>query len=117
MSRGGVIRETTASVKYSMLTRSNYNEWALLMRVNLQAQGLWHAAEPEEGEMIEYREDRLAFAAIVWFLCASKDAGVSLHQAHRAIGLGGYQIPLSWCAASVKIQHRAAAEGAFGDLL
>ena len=48
-----------------MLTRSNYNEWALLMRVNLQAQGLWHAVEPEEGETIEYREDQLAFAAIL----------------------------------------------------
>ena len=45
-----------------MLTRSNYNEWALLMRVNLQAHGLWHALESEEGETIEYREDRLAFA-------------------------------------------------------
>ena len=28
-------------------------------------QGLWHAVEPEEGETIEYREDRLAFVAIL----------------------------------------------------
>ena len=61
-----VIKETTASMQYSILTRSNYSEWALLMRVNLQAQGLWYAVEPEEGEAIEYREDRLAFAAILW---------------------------------------------------
>ena len=61
-----VIRETmTATVQYPMLTRSNNNEWALLMRVNLQAQGLWHALELEKGETIEYREDRLAFAAIL----------------------------------------------------
>ena len=52
-------------MKYPMLMRSNYNECALLMCVNLQAQGLWHAIEPEEGEVIEYREDRLAFAAIL----------------------------------------------------
>ena len=106
-----VIRETTtAIVQYSMLTRSNYNEWTLLMRVNLQAQGLWHTVEPEEGETIEYREDRrLAFAAILRFVppemlaslstkrtaqsawegIKSRDAGVSLHQAHRTIGLGG----------------------------
>ena len=76
-----------------MLTRSNYNEWALLMRVNLQAQGLWHAVEPEEGETIEYREDRLAFAAI-FTICAPRDAGFSFHQAHRTIGLGGNQILL-----------------------
>jgi len=60
-----VIKGTTASVQYPMLTRSNYNEWALLMRVNLQAQGLWHAVEPEEGDMIDYWEDRLVFAAIL----------------------------------------------------
>ena len=54
-----VIKEMTASVQYPLLKRSNYNEWTLLMRANLHAQGLWHAVEPEEGEMIEYRKDRL----------------------------------------------------------
>ena len=63
------------------------------MRVNLQAQGLWHALELEDGETIEP---------------APRDAGISLHQAHRAIGLGGNQIPSSWCTASAGIQHRAA---------
>ena len=50
-------------------------------------------------------------------VCASKDASVSLHQAHRVIGLGGDQIRLGWCAASAGIQHRAAAEGALEDSL
>jgi hypothetical protein len=36
-----------------------------LMRVNLQAQGLWHAVEPEEEDVIEYHDDRLAFAVIL----------------------------------------------------
>ena len=44
-------------VQYPILTRSNYNEWTLLMRVNLQAQVLWHDVELEEGETIEYREE------------------------------------------------------------
>jgi hypothetical protein len=35
------------------------------MRVNLQAQGLWHAVEPEEEDVIEYHDDRLAFAVIL----------------------------------------------------
>jgi hypothetical protein len=48
-----------------MLTRTNYQEWVLLMHVNMQAQGLWHAVEPEEGNIIEYREDCLALAAIL----------------------------------------------------
>ena len=60
-----VVKEASASVQYPTLTRTNYNEWSLLMRVNLQAQGLWHAVEPEEEDVIEYRDDRLAFAAIL----------------------------------------------------
>jgi hypothetical protein len=27
-------------VQYPTLTRTNYNEWALLMKVNMQAQGI-----------------------------------------------------------------------------
>jgi hypothetical protein len=53
------------SVQYPTLTRTNYNEWALLMKVNMQAQGIWHTVEPEEEEEVEYREDRLAFTAIL----------------------------------------------------
>ncbi|WVZ54431.1 hypothetical protein U9M48_005224 [Paspalum notatum var. saurae] len=57
--------ETRGSVQYPMLTRTNYQEWSLLMRVNLEVAGLWHAVEPEEDDVIEYREDRLAMAAIL----------------------------------------------------
>lgn len=35
------------------------------MRVNMQAQGVWHAVHPEEGDTIEYREDRLALTTIM----------------------------------------------------
>ncbi|WVZ93228.1 hypothetical protein U9M48_039226 [Paspalum notatum var. saurae] len=68
--RGGVtvervIKETSGSVQYPTLTRTNYQDWSLLMRVNLQAAGLWHAVEPEPDEIVEYREDRLAMAAIL----------------------------------------------------
>lgn len=52
-------------MQYSTLTRTNYNEWSLVMKVNMQAQGLWHIVEPEEEDIIEYREDRLALAAIL----------------------------------------------------
>jgi hypothetical protein len=58
-----VIKEVLASVQYLMLTRTNYNEWSLLMRVNVRAQGLWHAIDPEEEDVIKYCDDRLAFAA------------------------------------------------------
>ena len=42
---------------------------------------------------------------------AFEDAEVSLHQAHRAIGLGGDQIPPGSCVASGGVQRRAATEG------
>jgi hypothetical protein len=48
-----VIKEASVSIQYPTLTRTNYNEWSLLMRVNLQAQGLWYAVEPEEDDVIE----------------------------------------------------------------
>jgi hypothetical protein len=61
-----VVKETSVAVQYPMLTRTNYQEWSLLMKVNLQAQGLWYVVEPEEDEEVEYRNDRLAYAAILW---------------------------------------------------
>jgi hypothetical protein len=60
-----VIKEALASVQYPMLTRSNYNEWSLLMQVSMQAQSLWPAIDPKEEDTIEYWEDRLAFTAIL----------------------------------------------------
>ena len=47
---------------YPTLTRTNYTDWALVMRVNLQAQGLWEAIEPGNAD---YRDDRLALSAIL----------------------------------------------------
>ena len=48
-----------------MLTRTNYQEWAMLMQVNFEAAGWWYAVEPEVGEEVNYRHDRLALAAIL----------------------------------------------------
>ncbi|KAF8646560.1 hypothetical protein HU200_065782 [Digitaria exilis] len=44
---------------------TNYQEWSLLMQVNMEAAGIWYAIEPEENEEVEYRDDRLAMAAIL----------------------------------------------------
>lgn len=45
-----VPRETGVSLRYPVLTRTNYNDWVLLMRVNLQTQGVWEAIEPGGAE-------------------------------------------------------------------
>ena len=46
------IREGGGFVQYPMLTRTNYQEWVLLTRVNMQAQGISNAVEPEEGDVV-----------------------------------------------------------------
>ena len=56
------VKEAGVAVRYPMLTRTNYTEWALLMRVNLQAQGVWEAIEPGDAG---YRLDRMALSAIL----------------------------------------------------
>jgi hypothetical protein len=70
MIRGGgeiivcerVVREGSSSAQYPTLTRTNYAEWAMVMRVQLQAQHLW--------DVIEYGaddngDDRAALAALL----------------------------------------------------
>jgi hypothetical protein len=44
------------------LTRSNYNSWSLLMKVILQARGLWDVIKTGQGE---YADDRSAVEAIL----------------------------------------------------
>jgi hypothetical protein len=60
-----MIKEATATIQYPMLTRSNYEEWVMLMQVNMEAVGIWYAVELEEDEEIEYRDNQLALAAIL----------------------------------------------------
>jgi hypothetical protein len=60
--RERVVRESTANVSYPTLTRSNYAEWAMVMRVQLQAARLW--------DVIKYgadddQDDRAALAALL----------------------------------------------------
>ena len=45
---------------WPMLTRANYHEWSLLMKVKLQARGLWEAVA--YGDVI-YEDDRRALEA------------------------------------------------------
>jgi hypothetical protein len=93
-----VIKEALVSVQYLMLTRTNYNKWALLMKVNMQAQGIWHTVELEEEEVIEYRDDCLAFVAILRVvpleILASLSTKCTMQSAWEAI--------MSWW---IRVQH------------
>ena len=70
-------KESSVSLHYPMLTKMNYSVWAIKMRVNLQAQGVWDAVQNED---VDERKDRMALAAIyqaipedVLLLLAEKD--------------------------------------------
>lgn len=58
-----VVKEAGGSANYPVLTKTNYNEWSLLMKIKLQARFLWGTVDPG-GAGIELHEDRMALDAI-----------------------------------------------------
>jgi hypothetical protein len=50
------------SVNYPTLTKTNYNDWALLMKIKLQARNLWCAVESTSD--VDMQLDRMALDAI-----------------------------------------------------
>lgn len=55
-------RNGSITLKYPMLTRSNYAVWAIKMEVFMEAQGVWEAVTAEG--TIENTKDKMALAAI-----------------------------------------------------
>jgi hypothetical protein len=72
-----VERAGSASLTYPVLTRTNYTEWSLVMRVNLQAAGLWEIVSTGEGE---YRDDHSALAAILHAVPVEMQAGLAVKE-------------------------------------
>ena len=54
-------RDSSVTLHYPLLTKTNYAVWAIKMRVNLQAQGVWDAIQ---NARVDERTDRMALAAI-----------------------------------------------------
>lgn len=54
-------RVAAPAYPFPMLTRINYNTWALVMEVNLQAAGLWEAIDDDA---VPRRKDRQSLAAV-----------------------------------------------------
>jgi hypothetical protein len=46
---------------WPLLTKMNYTEWALIMKIKLQARNLWEAIEPGD---VTLQKDRMTFDAI-----------------------------------------------------
>uniref|UniRef100_A0A0A9DE89 CCHC-type domain-containing protein n=1 Tax=Arundo donax TaxID=35708 RepID=A0A0A9DE89_ARUDO len=66
MSKDGqassMAKESSVTLQYPLLTRSNYTSWAITMKAYLKAQGVWEAIDLEKD--IDMRKDQMALAAI-----------------------------------------------------
>ena len=56
-----IIREGSSSSNWSQLTRTNYNEWSLRMKLKIQARHLWDAIEYDD---VDFDDDHSALDAI-----------------------------------------------------
>jgi hypothetical protein len=61
-------------IVYPMLMRMNYTEWSLVMRVKLQAAGLWEAMHYGN---VEYRDNRHALVGLLHAVPAEMQAGLT----------------------------------------
>jgi hypothetical protein len=57
-----VIKESSGSTPWLMITKTNYNNWSMLMKVKLQARQPWDAVEFGD---TEFHEDRLALDTLL----------------------------------------------------
>jgi hypothetical protein len=48
-------------VNYPLLSKTNYNDWALLMKIKLEARLLWAAVDPGD---VDFQVDRMALDTI-----------------------------------------------------
>lgn len=72
-----VVEKSSAGLVYPVLTRTNYTEWSLVMRVNLQAAGLWRVIEIGVGT---YNDDRHALAALLRAVPLEMQAGLAVKE-------------------------------------
>lgn len=56
------VKEHVGSSSYPMLTRACYTRWPILMRVKMQAQGIW---DPMKHDVRSDREERNALTVIL----------------------------------------------------
>jgi hypothetical protein len=58
-----VVREIgVGPANWPLLTKTNYTEWALIMKIKLQARNLWEAIEPGD---VTLQENQMALDAII----------------------------------------------------
>ncbi|KAB8116077.1 hypothetical protein EE612_057033 [Oryza sativa] len=112
-----VVKDGGGPVNYPLLTKTNCNDWALLMKIKLQARNLWSAIEPD-GVEVAFHEDRMALDAICSAGSARDDrdpgdqsvspGGVGLHQDDACRQRPHLQGKRRRCVRSTSRSHSAA---------
>jgi hypothetical protein len=75
-----VVEKSSSSLVFPTLTRTNYTEWSLVMKVNLQAAGLWEVIHSSDGD---YREDRSALIVLLRAVSSEMQAGLAVKATAR----------------------------------
>jgi hypothetical protein len=73
-----------------MLTKSNYHEWSLLMKVKLQARRLWEAVHVGG---VDYNDDRRVLEALCTTIPAELDASLANKATARSCAPGDVAAP------------------------
>jgi hypothetical protein len=104
-----VVKKTVRDVggaQYPILTRTNYNEWEVMMKVMLKARGLWVADSSTDDE----QEDHMAMEAILKavppeFITAlgSKDMAHEACESLETMRLGGPRVQGEGTAATAGV--------------
>jgi hypothetical protein len=69
-------------IVYPMLTCTNYTEWSLVMRINLQAAGLWEAIQYGAPD---FHDDKMALGALLCMVPTEMQALIAVKDsAHKA---------------------------------
>lgn len=95
-STAGAVRES--SLLWPMLTRSNYNEWVMLMQCNYEALEIWVTIDPG-GDKVKRSQDRQAMAALlrsvpkeIWATLGAKKTVKEAWAAVKSMRLGADRV-------------------------
>jgi hypothetical protein len=77
-----VVEKRMTEIVYPMLTCTNYTEWSLVMRINLQAAGLWEAIQYGAPD---FHDDKMALGALLCMVPTEMQALIAVKDsAHKA---------------------------------
>lgn len=90
--------DSKARTPWLMLTRTNYHEWSLLMKVRMQARQIWDMIKFGD---VEFHNDRRALEA----LCATVPPEISASLANKAMAKEAWDSIATTCLDDHRIHH------------